>query len=210
MYHINHHLEKLIPTDQFDIGGYPTGAKIDLLFDLIVRHNLKNAVEIGVWKGKSLLAIANGMLVTKGKVTGIDPWEFRSCFNEIPWDKKLIDHIMYNLVKDQEGLDNIYNKLMEIIKTSNLHMIEIIRDKSENVYKKFEINSVDLLHIDGNHDEEFVCNDIANYFPLVISGGFIVMDDCIWPGVKIAIEKYLLLSCDHIYSDQHFAVYRKK
>jgi hypothetical protein len=35
----------------------------------------------------------------------------------------------------------------------------------------------DIIYIDGCHDYEVVCQDIANYLPLVRSGGYLVMDD---------------------------------
>jgi hypothetical protein len=35
----------------------------------------------------------------------------------------------------------------------------------------------DIIYIDGCHDYEVVCQDIANYLPLVRTGGYLVMDD---------------------------------
>jgi len=55
-------------------------------------------------------------------------------------------------------------------------------DSSEN-----DIN-FGLVHIDGNHDTEFVLKDVLNYVPLVKKGGIILLDDISWDSVKPAME----------------------
>ncbi len=37
-----------------------------------------------------------------------------------------------------------------------------------------------LLHIDGNHDEAFVAQDVAPWAPHLVAGGWIVLDDYLW------------------------------
>lgn len=48
----------------------------------------------------------------------------------------------------------------------------------EAVYKYYEGIGVDVLYIDGGHEERHIRNDIEKYSPLVNVGGYLVIDDC--------------------------------
>lgn len=202
-------LHKLITNDQYDIGGLCTEPKGNVIKSLVINSNAKLCVEIGVFKGSSLLYFAEALQETGGKVIGIDPYEMGSLKNEIP--NKQVSHIIYNvLFKEQKTLDDIYSNLKQIIGDNDLgDLIDLIRDKSENYHQNIESESIDVLHIDGNHDEEYVSKDILNYLPLVKKGGYIIMDDITWVGVKNSINNHLINSC-HLMSDHvDFSVYIK-
>ncbi len=168
-------LHKLITNDQYDIGGLCTEPKGNVIKSLVKDSNAKLCVEIGVFKGSSLLYFAEALQETGGKVIGIDPYEIESLKNEIP--NKQVSHIIYNvLFKEQTTLDNLYSNLTQIIEENKLNnVVKLIRDKSENYYQNIKSESIDVLHIDGNHDEEYVSKDILNYLPLVKKGGYIIM-----------------------------------
>jgi predicted O-methyltransferase YrrM len=202
-------LHKLITNDQYDIGGLCTEPKGNVIKSLVKDSNAKLCVEIGVFKGSSLLYFAEALQETGGKVIGIDPYEIESLKNEIP--NKQVSHIIYNvLFKEQTTLDNLYSNLTQIIEENKLNnVVKLIRDKSENYYQNIKSESIDVLHIDGNHDEEYVSKDILNYLPLVKKGGYIIMDDITWVGVKNSINNHLINSC-HLMSDHvDFSVYIK-
>jgi len=172
-------LHKLITNDQYDIGGLCTEPKGNVIKSLVKDSNAKLCVEIGVFKGSSLLYFAEA--------------------------------IIYNvLFKEQTTLDNLYSNLTQIIEENKLNnVVKLIRDKSENYYQNIKSESIDVLHIDGNHDEEYVSKDILNYLPLVKKGGYIIMDDITWVGVKNSINNHLINSC-HLMSDHvDFSVYIK-
>ncbi|MNJ57734.1 hypothetical protein D3C77_533360 [compost metagenome] len=40
--------------------------------------------------------------------------------------------------------------------------------------------AISILHIDGNHKYEEVRNDLNNWLPFVMSGGWILVDDYVW------------------------------
>lgn len=65
--------------------------------------------------------------------------------------------------------------------------------------KQFPNESIDILHIDGNHTEDVALADAKMYLPKVKSGGYIWFDDVNWPTTKNAWE-YLSLHCDKIES----------
>jgi cephalosporin hydroxylase len=58
------------------------------------------------------------------------------------------------------------------------------RAKSQLASAQFAAGSVDLVHIDGNHDRASVERDLALYRPLVKDGGYIVLDDVSWESVR--------------------------
>lgn len=183
------------------------------------QSNAKLCVEIGVFKGSSLLYFAEGLRLTSGKVIGIDPYQLDAFKNKINASKNKIENekisnLIYKvLFTEQKILDDIYENLIKIIIDNDLSdVISIVRDKSENYCCNLSSESVDILHIDGNHDEENVSKDIINYLPLVKKGGYIIMDDENWPGVKNAIKNYLQSECDLVkdYTHSFWAVYIKK
>lgn len=202
-------LNKLIKNDQYDLGGLCNELKGNVIKSLVKKTNAKLCVEIGVFKGSSLLYFAEALQKTEGNIIGIDPYEINSLKNEIP--NKEVSHLIYNvLFKEQKTLDEIYLNLLNIIETNDLKgLITLIRDKSENYYKNIKNESIDVLHIDGNHDEEYVTKDILNYLPLVKKGGYIIMDDVTWIGVKNSIDKHLKSKCSLVSDHTDFFVYIK-
>jgi predicted O-methyltransferase YrrM len=203
-------LHTLIINDKYDVGGLCLESKGNVIKELINTSNAKLCVEIGVFKGSSLLYFAESLQDTGGKVIGIDPYQLTNLKNDIP--DKVSSHLIYNvLFTEQKVLDEIHSKLIEIVEDNNLNnLIEIVRDTSENYYHNLNVESIDVLHIDGNHDEEYVTKDIVNYLPLVKRGGYILMDDITWDGVKNSINNHLKDHCDLVSNHVDFAVYIKK
>tara|TARA_R110000868_G_scaffold84_2_gene834 strand:+ start:3893 stop:4516 length:624 start_codon:yes stop_codon:yes gene_type:complete len=203
-------LHKLIINDGYDIGGLCGKNKGDVIKNLVLKSDAKLCVEIGVFKGSSLLYFAEALQSTNGKVLGIDPYEIESFKNDIP--DKNVSNIIYNILfKEQTVLDNIYLNLVKIINNNNLNnIITLIRDKSENYCSNINVESIDVLHIDGNHDEEYVTKDILYYLPLVKKGGYIIMDDTTWVGVKNSIDSHLSKHCKLIQDYNDFSIYVKE
>lgn len=203
-------LHKLITRDQYDIGGFCAEEKGGIIKYLIEKTNAQLCVEIGVYKGSSLLYFAEALQSTGGRVIGIDPYKLDSLKNEIP--NKEVSYYFYKvLFKEQKVLDGIHHNLAQIIEHNCLQdLITLARDKSENYYHNIEKESIDVLHIDGNHDEEYVTKDILNYLPLVKKGGYIIMDDTSWVGVVNSINNHLVGSCRLVSEHSEFTVYAKK
>jgi predicted O-methyltransferase YrrM len=203
-------LHDLIIRDKYDSGGRCDEIKGNLIKDLIIKTNAQLCVEIGVFKGSSLMYFAEALETTKGKVIGLDPYTMGSLVNEIP-DKDLNSYIYDVLFNDQIVLDNLYDGLVKIINNNNLdNTISLIRDKSEDYHINIEKETIDVLHIDGNHDEEYVTKDILLYLPLVKKGGYIIMDDITWSGVINSIKNHLDDKADLLQKYKDFAVYIKK
>jgi predicted O-methyltransferase YrrM len=202
-------LHKLIKKDTLDAGGRCNHLKGNIIKKYVKQLKAKLCAEIGVFKGSSLMYFIESLAETGGKVIGIDPYLLDSFKNDIPniESKELIYEVLFT---EQKVLDEIYEELCDIIQNNNLTVyVDLIRDKSENISQQLKKESIDILHIDGNHDESNVSNDIKLYLPLVKVGGVIIMDDVNWIGVKNSIDKYLKNHCILLESYQTFAVYKK-
>jgi predicted O-methyltransferase YrrM len=202
-------LHDLIIKDQYDSGGRCDETKGNVIKDLIIETNAQLCVEIGVFKGASLMYFAEALEVTKGKVIGIDPYSMGTLRNEIP-DKSLNTYIYDVLFKDQVVLDKLYDGVLKVINKNDLkNTVSLVRSKSEDFYKNLENESIDIIHIDGNHDEEYVTKDIQLYLPLIKKGGYIIMDDITWPGVITSINNHLNKETILIKSYGDFSVHKK-
>jgi predicted O-methyltransferase YrrM len=202
-------LHELIKKDILDAGGRCDHLKGSIIKKYVSKLKAKLCVEIGVFKGSSLMYFIESLVETNGKVIGIDPYLLDSFKNDIP-DIKSKELIYDVLFTKQEILDKIYDELYETIHNNNLTShVNLIRDTSENISKQFKKQSIDVIHIDGNHDEVNVSNDIKLYLPLIKDGGVIIMDDINWIGVRNSIDKYLKNHCILLESYSTFAVYKK-
>ena len=88
-------LHDLIIRDKYDSGGRCDDIKGNLIKDLIIKTNAQLCVEIGVFKGASLMYFAESLEITKGKVIGIDPYTMGSLVNKIP-DENLNTYLTCN------------------------------------------------------------------------------------------------------------------
>ena len=108
-------------------------------------------VEIGTEKGMNALDILRNMNVSR--LYCIDPYMMYDERGE-----------MVSVVKSR--MRYAYNHLM-------CHPeVTMIRKPSGEAYKDI-IGLVDFVYIDGNHDYDFVMDDIRKYYPLIKKGGVI-------------------------------------
>jgi hypothetical protein len=78
-------------------------------------------------------------------------------------------------------LESVYKKFLQKIKLYEVEdFVQVYRNKSSEVVNRFDDNSIDVLHIDGNHCEKISYADAINYYPKVKIGGYIFFDDINW------------------------------
>jgi hypothetical protein len=132
-------------------------------------------VEIGVFGGSSFIPQALALKnLGKGKIFGIDPWDIKCALEEMSGKKDIEWWSGVNI-------ESIYRHFIDNIDSLCLNdFCEIIKDKAENVYTKFEDESVGILHVDGNHSESLAYKDATLYLPKVKIGGYIFFDDINW------------------------------
>lgn len=163
-------------------------------------------VEIGIFGGRSLIAMATAMKFLKqsghiGHVHGIDPWLKNA---SIEGTHAAVDQNWWGNIDHDAVMLRFYNALSRLELTDVCSFYRTTADRAVGLFDK-----IDVLHIDGNHSKEVSCRDVNIYFPKVKVGGFIWFDDVDWPTTKDAWTKV------EQYSEKVFTVggcnlYRKK
>ena len=95
-----------------------------------------------------------------------------------------------NSINWWQNLDytKIYNGCINSIVNNNLEdFVKIHRLTSLEYSTKIDFE-IDILHIDGNHEEESSCRDVELYLPKVKKGGYIWFDDANWYQTQKAIS----------------------
>ena len=170
-----------------DSGGACSPEKFMYIYQNFIKNkNIKVIVEIGVYNGCFLLPIT--VLNNNVLSYGIDPYK-PYLQTDIENNKKLFE-LAKSMSMNANFLENVYNRLIANITEHKIN-VKIIRDTAENAIINFEDNTIDILHIDGNHDYNSVLKDIQLYSKKIISNGIIVMDDINWQGVKKALDEFL-------------------
>jgi hypothetical protein len=190
------------------LEGWSSTKQCQTLYNLVIQSKAKVSIDCGVFGGRSLFAMALAhKTLNQGKCFGIDPWSVEACLEgENPdgndeWWANNVDFKM------------IFTGVLEmLIKEDLTEYSNILRFKSEEVCHLF--NRIDVIFIDGNHSEELSCRDVANFAPLVVSGGFIMFDDIKWKETAKAQDLILnygfmeIISCEDPI-DGYWKVYQK-
>lgn len=179
--------------------GWCTPDKATALAECVLDLKPDVCVEIGVFAGKSLIAIALACHEnSKGRVIGIDPWDkdasvqgFSPSDPNHQWWRDVVNH------------SYIMGQCTSFVKQMGINSrVHLCRGTAEHtlpgmllVKDLFGRPFIDLLHIDGNHSEICSTFDVENYVPLVTSGGTVVFDDVNWVTTTRAQQRLTEL-CD--------------
>ena len=146
--------------------------KANTLAAMVVALRPKLACEIGVFGGRSLIAIALAMKDNgAGKIIGIDPWSKEAALEGMndPANIKWWSELDYEKVRE--------TCLATLREFGVESQVEIIRSKSDDVDPSQWV--LDLGHIDGSH-EETAYRDTIRFAPSLRVGGLWIMDDIGW------------------------------
>ncbi len=141
------------------------------------------AVELGVYGGRSLVAIAMGLkLAGRGSIDGIDSWSREDCLEggQSETDKKLW------------GQDTDYEALVLHTKDGVLRfgvedIVRIVRKRTTDALGDYADGTIDLLHLDSNHSELTSCRDITTWLPKMAPKSVFIADDTNWPSMQRAL-----------------------
>ncbi|HEX2071346.1 MAG TPA: class I SAM-dependent methyltransferase [Thermoleophilaceae bacterium] len=175
-------LSELNATIPVDEGGGASALKVLVIADAIAANDLERVVEIGVYRGRLLLPL--GLLMRRlgrGEAIGIDPYSATAAAQSDPHGRS-IDLAAWAAGVDWNGIHE--DVLMRIEALGLDRHCRIVRKRSEEAAPDFSAASIDVLHVDGNHDRAAVERDVALYLPKVRPGGFVVMDDAAWPSIR--------------------------
>lgn len=164
--------------------GWCTPAKAEALAQAVLEAKPVIVVEIGVFAGKSLIALALACHANNhGRVIGIDPWDRDASIQGFsPSDP---NHVWW---RDVVNHSYIMGQCESFVKQLGVRdRVILCRGTSEHSLPGFLIAQellgcpfIDFLHIDGNHSEVCSTFDVQSYVPLVRPGGVIVFDDVNW------------------------------
>src|SRR3990167_1053111 len=156
------------------------------LTELFKKNKIQKIIEIGSWLGNSTMFFARN-ITADGIVYAIDHWQ-GSIENQEDKNRELLDNLY-----DQFLSNVIHNKLTK----------KIIPIKNSSYEASFKLDeTVDLIYIDGAHDEKNVFQDIYFYYPKLNSGGIMCGDDWSWGGVRNAVRKFAKINnLELVYED---------
>lgn len=152
------------------------------------------ALEIGVYKGQviSLWSLLSTELNIPAEISAITPLEGTLPAGSFVNNRivKKIRRLLSASYRKQEKEGNLYPKEDYYTIISNLfqhfglnfNTVQLYRGYSNTpeVLGKIRDKKFDIIYIDGDHSYEGAKNDIKNYTPLIVSGGYLVMDDASW------------------------------
>ncbi|MBN3146352.1 class I SAM-dependent methyltransferase [Pectobacterium brasiliense] len=176
-----------------DIPGQSDNVKLRALCSIFTDTPKGDVVEIGSFLGRSGFALSwLAQQYEIGNVICVDPWE-----GELSGDQGNDDKVLLvNESRDQVNWDSVFSGFLAYNSgQKNLTYIRAVSEAAVSEYsastKRGEIcnndfgcikidGNISLLHIDGNHKYEEAKKDVDNWFPLVKSGGWVLIDDYDW------------------------------
>ncbi|MEJ7893297.1 MAG: class I SAM-dependent methyltransferase [Solirubrobacteraceae bacterium] len=186
---------RLIEVSRFvpvDTGGGSSALKALVAADLIVTDGLSSIVEIGVWHGRFLLPASVALdHLGRGTAIGIDPYSATAAEQHDDHDRG-IDLIAWS---HEVNWDGVHAAVLQRVRDAGLEeRVRIDRRTAAEAATDVAPASIDLLHVDGNHDAARVAEDVRTYLPKVRPGGYVLLDDCSWPSVA---PSFAFLEAEH-------------
>jgi hypothetical protein len=190
-------------------AGWCPKKKALRMMNLLYQNPSDLCVEVGVFGGSSFFPIASTLAFKgQGIAYAIDPWTNDYCLEGYDqenekhhkyWGKIDLERVMQRFIENmhRNGLDATY---------------QIMRLSSAEACHHFKDESIDFLHIDGNHSEQSALFDVEHWLPKVKRGGIICFDDAWWKSTQPAIKR-MLSECDvleEFKSEWQYLFVRKK
>lgn len=151
-------------------------------------------VEVGVWKGCSVITMASEMKArgVDGAVLAVDTWLGS-------WDHWLVDAYFEDM-GFQHGYPTLFWRFMANVAQAGVqdHVVPMPLD-SLNAYEVLHRKGMqaDAVHIDAGHDYRAVRKDLESWWSLIRPGGVLIADDYFddenkaWPEVKRAVDDFV-------------------
>lgn len=188
------------------LPGWCTPEKATRLSDLIVERVPKLAVEIGIFGGRSLLAMALTMKECNfGVCYGVDPWTVGAAIegevgpeNEDWWKNKV-------------DLEDVYRTFIRsVLQYDVSYQCRWIRGKSDDVAGMFQEKSIQLFHLDGNHSELVSCRDVEMWHSKLTEDAVWVLDDTDWATQAKAIRNIEALGFKTLHDGGTYRIFSKQ
>jgi len=165
-----------------------------LVLKKLATAGVHDLLEIGVFKGQAVTAwlLIGQALQCPFTATGISPLVGQPLPES--WWVRRVKILFSSSFRRQLRAGNFYpddnyaQTIHQLMARFQLppERLELIKGSSSDpaVVAKVAGRKFGLIYIDGDHAYDAVCKDIRNFAPLVVSGGFLAMDDaaCFLPG----------------------------
>jgi hypothetical protein len=177
----------------------------------IARHSTSgDIVEIGSWWGKSAFILARlARCYEIGNLLCVDPWSNEHLIQND--EKGLVDSGSAQmdageaLIVFEMSLLPYSSNHVNYLRMPSTDGAKHYRDHMSATTASFGTTNyrghIAILHIDGNHSYAAVKADIASWSGFVVNGGWIIIDDYIWPygdGPQRAGDEFLTENNDKI------------
>ncbi|MGC1879177.1 MAG: class I SAM-dependent methyltransferase [Rhabdochlamydiaceae bacterium] len=178
--------------EQPNFPGWCPKEKAKQIMNLLLSNPSDACVELGVYGGSSFFPIVSTLAFkNQGIAYAIDPWTNDLCLEG--YEEKDEAHAKY---WGKVDLDKVMNKFIKKMHENGLDSrFQIMRTSSAQAYLQFDDESIDFIHIDGNHSEQSAIFDVQHWLPKVKKNGIICFDDAWWQSTQSAI-KIMLNECD--------------
>ena len=190
------------------IPGMCDHDKLRALHEISRRSPTGDIVEIGSWWGKSAFILARlACCYEIGKVLCVDPWSNEHLIQND--EKGLVDSIP---VSAEEALTVFQINLLPYA-NGRLNYLRMPSTDASRYYRNHPVvqtaafgettyfGHIAILHIDGNHSYANAHADVTSWSNLVIPGGWMIVDDYIWPygdGPQRVGDEFLVDNHDRI------------
>lgn len=176
----------------------------------IVRHNIPgDIVECGVWKGGSMLAVADTLMDENDSSRILylyDTFEGMSepTAEDIAHDNQDAALLLEKDKNKEQNLVWAYSTLDTVKQTMALskypsNNIKYIKGKVEATIPQTVPNSIALLRLDTDWYES-TKHELEHLFPLLSPGGILIIDDYgYWKGARKAVDEYFAANNIRIY-----------
>lgn len=179
--------ENFVPTHGLDLHGWLEDPQ--MFYELIGQVKPKIIIEVGTWKGKSAIQMADVIKYNNldCKIYCVDTWLGALEFWD--WQKNTPERDL----QLKNGYPQIYYQFLSNVVHSNHQDIIIPVPLTSNLAAKLLSRKnikADLIYIDASHETEDVYDDMKNYIPLLNQNGIIFGDDYHWESVKNGVNLY--------------------
>ncbi|NBS69496.1 class I SAM-dependent methyltransferase [bacterium] len=153
---------------QVDLQGWVNGGFGHAFSDAIKGKDKPFVVEVGTYKGKSAVMMAD-IMNGQGKILCVDTWlgapEFWTHERDMP---------------KVNGWPVIFYKFTKNVKTLGLQNVitpfPISSQQAADVLKYYGVQA-DVIYIDASHEYEAVLSDLKAWWPVLKPGGVMIGDD---------------------------------
>lgn len=172
------------------IPGMCDHEKFCVLCEIARRSPAGDIVEIGSWWGKSAFILARlARCYAIGKLLCVDPWSNAHLVQND--ETGMVDKVSAQV--DAEEALAVFEMNLLPYNANHVNYLRMPSTDGARHYRQHRkvmtsafgttryAGQIAILHIDGNHSYAAAKADIAAWGGLVVAGGWIIVDDYIWP-----------------------------